>query len=96
MGASCGKATFRAKDSALPGSGCRLATSYELLGGGVFRSGAKQTHETGFLGMVQTSGFEPPTFGATIRRSNQLSYVCKGLEVARTILARDAICKGVF
>ncbi len=33
--------------------------------------------------MVQTSGFEPPTFGATIRRSNQLSYVC--LPVARNI-----------
>ena len=27
-------------------------------------------------GMVQLGGFEPPTSGSTIRRSNQLSYSC--------------------
>lgn len=47
--------------------------------------------------MVQTSGFEPPTFGATIRRSNQLSYVClKTFKAARNLLARTTVCKGVF
>ena len=53
--------------------------------------------ERTFWGMVQTGGFEPPTFGATIRRSNQLSYVCiRAFKVARTLLARTANCKGVF
>ncbi len=28
--------------------------------------------------MVQLPGLEPGTFGATIRRSNQLSYSCPG------------------
>ena len=34
----------------------------------------------GPAGMVQLGGLEPPTFGATIRRSNQLSYSCTGLD----------------
>jgi hypothetical protein len=29
-------------------------------------------------GLVQLGGFEPPTSGSTIRRSNQLSYNCTG------------------
>ena len=28
------------------------------------------------IGLVQLGGFEPPTSGSTIRRSNQLSYNC--------------------
>ena len=28
------------------------------------------------FGVVQLGGLEPPTFGSTIRRSNQLSYSC--------------------
>ena len=31
----------------------------------------------GNAGVVQLGGLEPPTFGSTIRRSNQLSYSCK-------------------
>lgn len=34
-------------------------------------------------GMVQLGGLEPPTFGATIRRSNQLSYNCTSGRVIR-------------
>lgn len=38
--------------------------------------------------MVQLGGLEPPTFGATIRRSNQLSYSCTGLD--RVLIGDDA------
>lgn len=35
------------------------------------------------FGVVQLGGLEPPTFGATIRRSNQLSYSCMSMRVGR-------------
>jgi hypothetical protein len=34
------------------------------------------TDRDGFCRVVQLGGFEPPTSGSTIRRSNQLSYNC--------------------
>jgi hypothetical protein len=33
--------------------------------------------------LVQSGGLEPPTSGSTIRRSNQLSYDCTGLQAFR-------------
>lgn len=43
--------------------------------------------------MVQLGGLEPPTFGATIRRSNQLSYSCL-FESVRNLEAKPPRFKG--
>ncbi len=45
------------------------------------RLGRRRTAATP-VRMVQLGGLEPPTFGATIRRSNQLSYSCMFFERA--------------
>lgn len=37
--------------------------------------------------MVQLGGLEPPTSGATIRRSNQLSYSCTTVTAANKYAA---------
>ena len=42
-------------------------------------------------GLVQLGGFEPPTSGSTIRRSNQLSYSC--MPGGRKLLIARPKCK---